>query len=42
MVAEQEEREGGKSSGDKGDRTQTTGRTIQDLHNGRKWAEEGH
>ena len=39
LVAEQE---GGESSGDKGDGTQTEGRTIQDQDDRRQWAEEVH
>ena len=36
------EREGGKSSRDKGYGTQTAGWTIRDRDDGRQWAEEGH
>ena len=37
-----EGREGGKSSGDKGDDGHTPGKTIQDRYDRKQWAEEGH
>ena len=36
------EQEGGESSGDKGDGSQTAGRMIQDRYDGSQWTEEGH
>ena len=42
LVAEQDERERGEGSGDKGDRPQTSGRTIRDQYNGMQRVEEGH
>ena len=36
------EREGGESSGDKGNGSQMAGRTIQDRDDGKQWTEEGH
>ena len=42
LVAEREEREGGKRSGDEGDGCHTVGRKIRYRDDGKQWKEEGH
>ena len=41
-MAERKDREGGDSRGDKGYGKKTTGRTIRDQDDRRKWEEKGH
>ena len=41
LAAEQEEREGGKRGGEKGNGSQMMGRTIQERDDGKQWTEEG-